>query len=76
MWTVENPGMTACVQVALGLVFFGRKLFWVFVGVFGFLTGMQIAAQVRQGHPELIHEHVSRRTGRRAPGLDAPLLNG
>ena len=56
MWTVENPGMTAWVQVILGLLllFFGRKLFWLFVGVFGFLAGVQIAARVAQSQPELI----------------------
>lgn len=56
MWNFENPAMTAWVQVALGLVllFFGRKLFWVFVGVFGFLAGMQLASRVAQGQPELI----------------------
>jgi hypothetical protein len=44
MWAVENPGMTAWVKVARGLLllFFGRELFLVFVGVFGFLAGLQI----------------------------------
>lgn len=56
MWTVENPVMTGWVQVALGLLllFFGRKLFWVFVGAFGFLAGLQIAGRVAQGQPELL----------------------
>ncbi len=56
MWTVENAAITSWVAVALGLLllFFGRKLFWVFVGVFGFLAGVQIAARVAQGQPELI----------------------
>lgn len=56
MWTVENAAITSWVAVALGLLllFLGRKLFWVFVGVFGFLAGVQIAPRVAQGQPELI----------------------
>jgi hypothetical protein len=56
MWTVENPGISSWVQVILGLLllFFGRRLFWLFVGVFGFLAGVQIAARVAQNQPELI----------------------
>jgi hypothetical protein len=56
MWIAENPGMTAWVQVILGLLllFFGRRLFWLFVGVFGFLAGVQIATRLAQGQPELI----------------------
>lgn len=48
--------MSGWVAVALGLVllFFGRKLFWVFVGVFGFLAGVQIAGRVAHGQSELI----------------------
>lgn len=55
MWTVENAVMTTWVSVALGLLllFLGRKLFWVFVGVFGFLAGVQIATRVAQGQPGL-----------------------
>ena len=34
---------------ALALLFFGRKLFWVFVGVIGFIAGMRIWRGDRQG---------------------------
>jgi len=35
-------------QLAIGvlLLLFGRKLFWLFVGVVGFLSGVQIASQL------------------------------
>ena len=56
MPTIENSAITGWIAVALGVVllFFGRKLFWVFVGVFGFLAGMQIATRVAQGQSELV----------------------
>jgi len=65
MWTVENAVMTTWVSVALGLLllFLGRKLFWVFVGVFGFLAGVQIAAGGAQGQPDL-DDGCGRRRGR------------
>lgn len=54
MWTISNPALTMWVQVAVGLLLlcFGRRLFWVFVGAFGFLAGVQIAAQVARAQPE------------------------
>ena len=56
MFPVQDPAMTTWVAVALGLMllFFGRKLFWVFVGVFGFLAGVQIAGRFAQGQSELV----------------------
>ena len=41
------------VQVILGLVIllFGRKLFWLFVGILGFLAGSQLAAIWLAGYP-------------------------
>jgi hypothetical protein len=41
------------VQVVLGLIvlFFGRKLFWLFVGILGFLAGSQLAAIWLAGYP-------------------------
>jgi hypothetical protein len=46
--------MTPLVQVIGGLLilFFGRKLFWVFVGVIGFFCGMQFGLQVFHGIAE------------------------
>ena len=43
-------------QVLAGLVllFFGRKLFWLFVGVVGFLAGMRFGTQLVTGQPELV----------------------
>lgn len=54
MWTTTFPAMTMWAQLAVGLLllFFGRKLFWVFVGAFGFLAGVQIAAQMARAQPE------------------------
>ena len=41
------------IQVVLGLIvlFFGRKLFWLFVGILGFLAGSQLAAIWLAGYP-------------------------
>lgn len=41
------------VQVVLGLIvlLFGRKLFWLFVGILGFLAGSQLAAVWLVGYP-------------------------
>ena len=41
------------VQVVLGLIvlFFGRKLFWLFVGILGFLAGSQLAGIWLAGYP-------------------------
>jgi Domain of unknown function (DUF4203) len=43
-------------QVLAGLVllFFGRKLFWLFVGVIGFLAGMRFGAELVKGQPEIV----------------------
>ncbi|HEY5811223.1 MAG TPA: DUF4203 domain-containing protein [Terrimicrobiaceae bacterium] len=43
-------------QVLLGLVliFLGRKLFWLFVGIVGFLAGMRFGAELVKGQPELV----------------------
>lgn len=43
-----NAEVSTLVQAALGviLLFFGRKLFWLFVAVVGFLVGMQFATMV------------------------------
>jgi Domain of unknown function (DUF4203) len=42
------------VLVGLVLVLFGRKLFWLFVGVVGFLAGMRFGAQLVTGQPEIV----------------------
>jgi len=39
--------------LGVALLFAGRKLFWLFVGAAGFVTGMQLATQFWQG-PELL----------------------
>lgn len=35
----------------LAVLFFGRRLFWLFVGCVGFIVGFQIASEVLQGPP-------------------------
>jgi hypothetical protein len=42
------------VLVGLALVLIGRKLFWLFVGVVGFLAGMRFGAQLVTGQPEIV----------------------
>jgi hypothetical protein len=42
------------VLVGLVLVLFGRKLFWLFVGVVGFLAGMRFGAQLVTGQPQIV----------------------
>jgi uncharacterized protein DUF4203 len=42
------------VLAGLVLLFFGRKLFWLFVGVVGFLAGMRFGTQLVTGQPELV----------------------
>jgi hypothetical protein len=42
------------IQVAIGLLvlFYGRQLFWVFVGAVGFMLAMTVAAPFLTGRPE------------------------
>jgi hypothetical protein len=44
------------VNVVLGaiLLFFGRTLYWVFVGIVGFLLGMMLADQYLAGQSEIV----------------------
>jgi len=42
------------VLVGLLLVLLGRKLFWLFVGVVGFLAGMRFGAQLVTGQSEIV----------------------
>jgi hypothetical protein len=48
--------LTPLAQVLAGIVllFFGRKLFWVFVGVIGFLAGMHFGTAMATGQPQTI----------------------
>lgn len=54
--TQASPALVPIVQILGGLLllFFGRKLFWVFVGVVGFLAGLQFGTEIMQGQPEWI----------------------
>ncbi|HEX5398445.1 MAG TPA: DUF4203 domain-containing protein [Verrucomicrobiae bacterium] len=36
----------------LAILFFGRRLFWLFVGCVGFIAGFEIAGELLQGRPE------------------------
>lgn len=40
--------------VGLALLLFGRKLFWLFVGVVGFLAGMRFGAALMTGQSEIV----------------------
>lgn len=40
------------VFVGLAVLFFGRRLFWLFVGCVGFIAGFEIASAVLQARPE------------------------
>jgi Domain of unknown function (DUF4203) len=42
------------VLVGLALVLFGRKLFWLFVGVVGFLAGMRFGTGLVTGQSEVV----------------------
>jgi Domain of unknown function (DUF4203) len=48
--------MTAIVRVILGAVmlFAGRKLFWLFVGVAGFVVGFIVASQLMKNESEIV----------------------
>jgi hypothetical protein len=46
--------MLLAVLVGLALAFFGRQLFWLFVGGAGFAAGMVIATDLLQGQSELM----------------------
>jgi hypothetical protein len=42
------------ILAGLLLLFFGRRLFWLFVGVIGFVAGMTFGAQFFAGQPEWV----------------------
>jgi hypothetical protein len=46
-----NPGVFTLVIAAL-LLFFGERLYWLFVGCIGFLVGMDFASAWMAGQPE------------------------
>lgn len=48
--------MTAIFSMILGigLLFFGRRLFWLFVGVAGFIAGLTFAPHMISSHSELV----------------------
>jgi Domain of unknown function (DUF4203) len=48
--------MTPLVQVVAGvaLLLFGRRLFWVFVGVIGFIAGMHFGQEFARDQPEAV----------------------
>ena len=50
----DQINFTAVAQILAGLalLFFGRKLFWLFVGVIGFLAGMEFGAEIVKGQPQ------------------------
>ncbi len=40
------------ILAGIGLLVFGRKLFWLFVGLIGFVSGIQVATRFFPGQPE------------------------
>ncbi len=40
------------ILAGVGLLLFGRKLFWLFVGLIGFAAGIQVATRFFPGQPE------------------------
>ncbi len=42
------------ILAAIGLLLFGRKLFWLFVGLIGFVWGIHVATRFFTGQPEWI----------------------
>ena len=40
------------ILAGIGLLLFGRKLFWLFVGLIGFVSGIHIATRFFPGQPE------------------------
>jgi hypothetical protein len=48
--------VTALLTIVLGiaLLLFGRRLFWLFVAVAGFIAGLTFATQYMRGQPELV----------------------
>ena len=53
---VDQINFTPVAQILVGLalLFFGRKLFWLFVGVVGFLAGMEFGAEIVKGQSQAI----------------------
>src|SRR5215469_8717916 len=42
------------IVVGVALLLFGRRLYWVFVGGIGFLTGLEFAPEVLPGQPDWV----------------------
>jgi hypothetical protein len=42
------------ILIGLAVLFFGRRLFWLFVGCVGFIAGFEIAGDVLAGQPEWV----------------------
>src|SRR6516164_4337637 len=40
------------IVIAVVLLLFGRRLFWLFVGCIGFIVGFNYATQIFQGHDQ------------------------
>ena len=53
---VDQFHLTPLAQILAGvaLLLFGRRLFWVFVGVIGFIAGMRFGAEIVKGQPEAV----------------------
>lgn len=52
----HHLAVTPVVQAVMGVVLlcFGRKLFWIFVGVIGFFAGAHLGQELASGQPETV----------------------
>lgn len=54
-FTLDDPlVMTFAILAGIALLGLGRRLFWLFVGVAGFVAGLQLAADALQGQEDWI----------------------
>ncbi len=49
-----TPTSIATLVVGLAVLFFGRRLFWLFVGAVGFAAGLSVGTAMLAGQPEWI----------------------
>ena len=49
-----NPTAIFSLVLGISLLFFGRRLFWLFVGVAGFIAGLTLAPEILSNQSELV----------------------
>jgi hypothetical protein len=53
-WETAMSMTIGAIIVGLALLFFGRRLFWLFVGGIGFVAGLMLSAAFLEGQPEWV----------------------